>query len=417
MNTYTQNLVINPIILITIASSLILMSCQKETEKVRDNIVYVSTDARQTSDELTKSAEQLVGPYTFMLAYSAAESAIEKDPTNLKARFYYLFLKRYQAFKGAITRVRPLLNKQEVENMDYWIKNFPKSPLKEFLTAEGIPLKKPTDFQDVLGQYYLAIREFRQFLKENQDANLELYLNPYVFEQEIKKEMADSCRVVDNGVSCTFDYSSVATKKLNKADLIALRQISAGELIYSMFVNSYSLEGLEQLKQVDPQGAMTNQQRTEFLSNIPTFGKLRKDQNLTLMKDMGSDLVAGIRWAQQNQEQLCPAGVTTPGQRKGYLFSHGFCVSGAQTEVSIFLATLEQALAGVTKIDFNADGVAKSTNVNAFAWSKQPIMDLRQIKPTAWNNCDQAISFADNTLGGIFVDNNVNVLNPPSCNN
>jgi hypothetical protein len=48
--------------------------------------------------------------------------------------------------------------------------------------------------------------------------------------------------------------------------------------------------------------------------------------------------------------------------------------------------------------------------MNIFAWATNPIQDLRQIKPTSWNSCDHATSLADNSFGGIFVDNNAQLF-------
>ena len=105
---------------LVISSSLLaLSSCNpnNNTEKVVDR-VHITADDSMSSTELSTAAEQLVGPYTFMLAYKTALKAVEKDPTNLKAQFYVALLKRFEAFRGVLTRVKPALNQEQLKNLN-----------------------------------------------------------------------------------------------------------------------------------------------------------------------------------------------------------------------------------------------------------------------------------------------------------
>jgi hypothetical protein len=408
---------------VALVSSFGFMGCQPDTvkEKVPQK---VSVNEQMNSDELTNAAEQLVGPYTFMLAYKTAKMAVEKDPTNIKAQFYVKLLKRFEAFRGAFNRIKPALTAEQLNNLNKTIKDFPESPLKIFLldNKNKSEIKTVDNMQSVLGEYYTAVADFRKFLKDNQTAELTIYLNPNLFEQQIRKDLADNCKYVTNldgswEVSC--EYSMIATKKLNIADLIVLRQMAATELIYSFFTNSYSMDGIEQLAKIDPNGNMTNQQRAAFYESLPGFGKLRKDQNIKYIKDMGSDLSVGIKWVQQYQHDICEKGTSTKNQRKGFLFQDGICIEQeSQSSVNQFLSVLDRALGGVTQIELkDSEDRLVMMNMNIFAWATNPIQDLRQIKPTAWNSCGHAISLADKTVGGIFVDNNAQVLMEKSnCN-
>jgi hypothetical protein len=401
---------------VALMSSFAFMGCQpdKVTEKVPQK---VSVNEQMNSDELTNSAEQLVGPYTFMLAYKTAVMAVEKDPTNLKAQFYVKLLKRFEAFRGVLNRIKPLLTASQLKDIEKTIKDFPESPLKIFLldNKNKSEIKTVGDVQTVYGEYFSAVADFRQFLKDNQSAELTIYLNPNIFEQQIKKELANSCGYNQNpdgswDVNC--QYNMIATKKLNIADLIVIRQMASAELVYSFFTNSYSLDGLEELAKIDPNGRMTNQQKAAFFESLPGFGKLRKDQNLKLMKEMGSDLSVAVKWVQQYQKDICAKGTSTKNQRKSFLFQDGICIEQqSQSAVNQFLSVLDRALGGTTQIELKDSSDRPMTmNMNIFAWASNPIQDLRQIKPTSWNSCDHATNLADNTLGGIFVDSNVQTL-------
>lgn len=404
---------------LTLTSSVLMSCTQSETVKYVDR-VHIATNDSMSSDELATAAEQLVGPYTFMLAYKTALQATEKDPTNLKAQFYVRFLKRYEAFRGILNRVKPVLKPEQINNLNkFTTKILPNSPLKDFLTdASAAPFTQAADLQNVISEYITALRDFRSFLKENQSKEMNIYLNPRIFQEAIKNEMNNFCKVTPNGDYSTVDcdYSFVASKKLNSADMIALTQMQAGEILMLGIYNSYSLEGLEKLSEADPQHQMSNRERTNFLSNLPNFGKLRKDNIFDLLNSIGADFSAAAKWAMTYQQSLCPKQQRVNNQRPGYLFSSGICVENP-TELSRSIALIDQMLQGITRVDLRTpNGSVINTSINAFAWSKSPIQDLRQIRPTTWNNCDYAANLADNSLGGVFVENNFNLFLNQNCN-
>lgn len=401
-------------------SVLLIVGCQpNEKEKTKETI-RVSANDRMTSDELTSSAEQLIGPYTFMLSHKMAKLAYEKDPTNIKAGFIMYLTKRFEAYRGLYTRVRPLLKPDQIEAYNRWAREFPNSPLKTFLMDSGKPITGVQEIQDVIGEYYSAVNEFRQFMIKYQDARFEIQMNPHVFEKEIKEEMVDSCQVqesIENGTEVVCDHSEVATKKLNSADLLALRQMAAGELLMGYY-NSYSLNGVEKLSEIDPDGALSSKETFAFLEKQSQFGKLRSDNTITKWKELGSDMSSALKWAIQYQKELCPSGHEDYNQRKGHLFSLGICLTldGSENDARQFVTKLDQALGGPIALDLeNADGDSTKTNVDIFAWSKKPILDLRSIMPTSYNECGLPTSLRDNTLGGTFVENNYNQFLNKTC--
>ncbi len=401
---------------ITVLLAFGASACQKKDEAAdRNGQVKVKVSAIEQMDaaELTSTAEQLISPYTFMISHEMAKKALAKDPYNLKAEFIMRMTKPLQVFKGIHSRMRPSLNPDQVAGHEDWLRRFPNSPLKTFLTAQGSPIATVTDAQNVLTEYFTALQEFRAFLKKNQSAKLSIELNAQAFENEIREEMADSCRYVglEEDLELVCDYSEIATKKLNIADLIALRQMVSGQIMYSMF-NNYSLEGLEKIEQ---NVGLTNKQKTEAMALLPKFGKLRSSHTFGILKDIGSDFSGAIKWAVQYQNELCPEGQTSYGQRKGYLFKDGICDEDADATQKL-LATLDQALKGAAQFDLETEsGAPITTKLNAFAWTDRPVRDLRQVMPTQWNECDEATEIRDNTLGGIFVENNFNLTLDKKC--
>jgi hypothetical protein len=114
------------------------------------------------------------------------------------------------------------------------------------------------------------------------------------------------------------------------------------------------------------------------------------------------------KWVLQNQKNLCPSGVTAVGQREGYLLQNGVCVKDP-SNLQKTLNTLDGALAGVIEVMVNEDA-AKKIKVDAFAWSRKPVSDLKSLLPTQFDSCGQAATWSDNTFGGVLVDGNPQLL-------
>jgi len=396
-------------------ANLILVGCTKEI-KIIEKIPADSQTAKElnvssesTANDIIQSAEQLFGPYTFMLSYKLATLALEKEPSNLKAQFYYLFLKRFEAFRGYLVRIKPLMNeKQRVDLEKSLTEQLPHSPLRDFLTDPSLPVfKNETDIQNALSQYFNSTNEFRKFLKNNEQNQIDIQINPYVFEKEIQKQLQQSCKYIENDGTWSLKcYTlNIATKKLNLADMIYLRQIAAGEVLYGALLNSYSTNGIIDLDRKDPQNKIPLKDRLNILMANNEFGKLRADSLLKTVKEIGSDLISATNWVIKNQAELCR-------KREGYLLDNGICYT--QTEESQKnLDVLTEALSGIINLDLklaNDSSVKVNTQLDIISFLNSPISDLRTISPQAFNQCDKATTFKDNTLGGLFVENNASLF-------
>lgn len=400
---------------VSVLLALSLGACQKQdASKLKGDVqIKVSAADKMSSDELTSAAEQLISPYTFMVSHQMAKKALEKNPGNVKAEFIMLLTKRFEAFRGLHTRIRPMMKGVQVKRHEDWIQRFPNSPLKSFLTAPGTPIRNVNEAQGVIADYFESINEFRQFLKKNQTTAIEIQLNPQVFEGQIREEMADRCRYIgpEQNLELVCDFASIATKKLNTADFVALRQILAGEMLYSI-LNNYSLQGIEKL---EDQKTLTSQQRLALLDQTQSFGVLSRRHTFGVLRDIGADLSGAVKWAIQYKQQLCPKGTTAPHQRRGYLFGSGICVDNDDATQKL-IAIFDNAVRGATRIEMKAESRQVVTTVDAFAWSTKPMENLRSAFPSQWNECGKATSLRDNTLGGMFPENNAHILLEKKCN-
>lgn len=409
-----------------VLTTTLLSACHPAEDSQTKNTVRVK--ASQSAAELAEAAEQLVGPYTFMLATKVADMALEKDATNLKAQFYKNFLARTEVFRGIQYRVKPLLTDSTLAEWARTKEAFPESPLKNFLYDESLPqLKNVADVQAVLGQYVKALGDFRSFLKKNQGSEMVINLNPHIFEEKIKKEAIKDCQVDESGArdfSVVCSTKAIAQVRLNSGDFVALTQYSAGEMLYFGLLNSYTMDGVDLLMDKQHTGYTTVQQKIDFLLSNRNFGNLKIDNAFVTLKEIGSDLSSAIKWVINYQSQLCPHGMESDivsgsaiqkDQRRGYLFNSGICIKNS-TETQNALGQLDKALAGVIAIEVvDSQHVTKSINLDAFAWSQSPIQDLRSIAPTAYSACGKIAAIKDNTLGGVLVDNNFSIFVDSNC--
>lgn len=441
-----------------VVAAMSMVACQpKEKEADRTTI---SINAKMAADDLTSAGEQLIGPYTFHLADRAFELALEKNPEDQKALFYRAFLKRFMVFKGVLTRVKPYArqygNPKDIENI---ASKFPNHPFKTFLLdASGKKdIADAEGLQILLTEYQGAINEFREYALKNQDLELDLYMNPSIFKEKIEENIKDSC-VIPEGSSAedmTVECRTqdIVTVKVNVADIIALRQQAAGEvLMYSLFT-SYSVKGIEPLmKDIGDDrevctggGGHWDSQRNEWisvpyecrrvgrqisrkeiherLSMTPGFGRLRKENTLKLVHGLGADFSRAAKWVMEYQSALCPRGAGSSDvlgrsqkQRPGFLIDgETFCM-GNLDEVKASVALLDQALAGLVRMTVDTEnGEKHETDVNIFALFNNPVKDLRDLFPASWDDCGGVGSLKDKTFGGMYPNGDAEKIMIKRC--
>ncbi len=417
-----------------------LTACQgsKNNSDSKDPIKITS---QSDADQLVAAGEQLMSPYTFMLANKVFEIALTAAPNNKKAQFFHNFLKHWMTYKGFLTRIRPFAREYgDIKSLEATIQNIPYSPLRDFLTDGKEDIKNYEDMQTWLVSFRNALNEFRLFLRDNPDLDLVLNLNPDVFRLGASSTSRENCRIVPTKQSANpnppqvglpisvgskkyevldgksfvndqndayevqCDYREILQRKFNPADALALRQAVGGYILFFTAYTSYSIAGLENVLKKYPEQSLPKGAAMQVeLENLPEFAKLRKDNNMRDFLRIGSDIVPSVRWAIAHQNELCPNGISRyPNQRPGHVFS-SICISNP-TETEKTLALLEQTLKGVirTELDIPNTNEKAVTNVDYFAWSRNPVEDLRSVAPSSYNACGKAKTLRDKTAGGVF---------------
>jgi tetratricopeptide (TPR) repeat protein len=412
-----------------LATSLIMLSlviaftgCGAKKEDKPAEVTIQANDGMKAED-LAESGEALVSPYTFMLADRVFTMALAKDPDNKKAKFYQTFIKRMMVLKGIVSRIAPLVRAGTPEQQaDYerWKKEFPESPLRAFLMDGPEDLTKNAQIVDVLSDYQNALNDFRKFLKANPDLELTLNLNPHVFEKEISSTLANSCKWERNPgweqnpdrlrgpITVVCDYSAAAQKKINAADVVAIRQITGGEMYLMSLYTAYDISTILEISQNQQLKKMTPPEVLSYYKSLPSIAKIRKEQTLSLIPELGSDFSAAVKWAKQYQYRICPKGESSRNQRPGFLFKDGLCVNpNSKDEAN--LVRLDQALAGIFSAPIlNADEEqVDEIRTNIVGFFANPPKDLKDLLPESVDAKGRVTQWADKTFGGLFPDGDI----------
>lgn len=416
-----------------LCSSLLmaLTACTKETTKeiirevpaagseqtAESKQIIVDVNDRMSAAELANAGEQLVMPQSAHLAYKVFSMALEKDPENAKAKFYYSFLARVMKFEGILTRLQPYVDKfGDRTKFSKMIADIPNHSLREFLLTpkkDAQPIRTAADIQSLLVEYRKAVESFRAYIVANQDTKLDLYLNPYVFAEVSQKNLENSCEVspgTENDYTVTCNISGMYTMKVNMADMMALKQFAAGEIAYLSIYTSYSVGSIESMLNEEATAGMTSQAIMENLDSAKDFGHLMKDQGITALRKLGADLSVGIKWAMKYQSSLCRIDAYgRPMARRGFLV--GDICANNDSEAQKSLQVFDNVLAGVIGHKFETDDGIVNTRINPMAIIDRPVVDVRSFMPATWSQ-DGSVgtSLRDNTLGGAFPNQDADLL-------
>lgn len=378
----------------------------------------VYANAAMSSVELTEAAEQLLTPTQFMMADSVLEMALEKDPTNLKAQFYKAFLKSFMKTKGILTRIKPLVKQYgDIKEYEKNLSKMPDIAAYRFLLDGKQDISDVKGIQNWLSEYQIALNDFRKFLIENQSRDVQIEVSSTYLEDLFKDSSNYDCQQVNSSEgSYTFecDFREIAKRKLTAPDFMAIRQGLSGMVFFMNFYTAYSFEGVEVLKAMEIKETASPKEVLDIVkTTMPNFGKLRDQHLLKEVQHMGSDFVQSARWAITYQNKICPTGKVKPGQRKGYLFSQGICVENANDALKN-VALVEEILTQTMKIDV---ATGSKVEVDAMAWFKNPVQNILTLAPTEFNSCGEGTKFADNTLGGLFVNGDLEkwITTTPNC--
>lgn len=370
-----------------------------------------SLSAAQKSERLTQMAEKMVTPTGFIFADKVLNQALSLDGTNKKAQLYSSFLAPMMAFKGILKRIKPLAHAKESSRNHYEqeIAALPESPLKAFLLDGPEDIRNEKNLQAFGGEIYNALNEFRTFLKNNKSFEATLEVNSWDHASVNPQILADCfVRETSEGVYDIRQCGLISTRqyRLNRADIEMIQQATAGMQIYFTTLIAYDFSGsIDVAERLRGQNATRETVYNELIRNAD-FGKLNNAQAIQNIAALGTDAVAGTRWAIQVNNELCNRGQNNPNGS----FLRDTCSESLKNDaekIEGILRSVEAALGGQTILMRVAR--QDDTQVKPAAFLQSPIADIKTLAPT-FNRCDKLSSVEDGTLGGVFPNDDLNAI-------
>lgn len=385
------------------------------TQQIRE----AGKSPEETAENLALAGEQLLSPVSFMYADLVFDMALQTDASNKRAQFYKALIKPMMQLKGALNRIKPVIatlpEREQSQYQDYLAKA-PESALKTFLMDGPQDIHTEEDALKFLDQYRSAWEDMRVFMKENKDLNLDVNVMTLVGVGSALDNAAKECQY-SNSMNQEFtvadcDYLKALKINISRADIEVIQQLAAGMQIYHTLATAYSLDGVREFSENSQGKSMTTQEVVEHFSHSTKAGMLRNNA-LAKIPSLGTDAVAGARWALSIQDKLCPTGSFDHSNRKGFLVEAGLCIDKTDKQgkpVTDLLKTIESALTGglMAVEGLAKDGSTIQAEIKPVAPLADPIQDLRSLAPTSYNQCGNAVALADKTIGGVFPNGDGN---------
>lgn len=385
----------------------------------------------QKAEKIAKSAEQLLTYQGFAYATEVADLALKQDSKNLRAQLIKALVGPIEAQRGLAVRIKPLAEKTP-QTLDQYHKMMgdleqktPNSTVKSFLVDGSGDIQSEADIQAYIDSVANSFKAIREFAKKNKSAEITMMTSDAFYNSMLSRH-SNSCRVEKTG---PYNYSyncpsniNMLEVTLNRGDMEALQQSAAGMELYFSMLGSYDLTGSIKV-------AMDNQDKNagkkvspeEILNQLlkdSRFGKIREGDVFRKIKGMGVDVIAGIRWVMNNQNTLCPMGVSDPRNRLGALYNHGICIDQASSsqlpaelrkvEDVLNGATVQTVIGNLSAYDMVNGYPSIQVEIKPSALLDKPIDDIRSLTPVQFNDCGRLSSVSDATVGGLFPNKDAN---------
>lgn len=364
-------------------------------------------NAMAASSEITDSAERLITPSNFSEADKAFDKALIQDPSDIKALFYKNLLKPLILQKGFLARIKPLALKEGyIADWQQKVDQIKNKKLQSFLLDGPQDIRKEEDLQNHTELIRKAYSDLRSFLKTNRTATLKLNFPVGAWPKNFKG-LLEVSGSVDETQADYFKQISIDT-----ADILGLEQAAAGTMLSLAIPSSYDLNGLVSVLTKADQQKLSSQETLNAIKSKDDLGKLKKQNVMNTIRELGPDVVVSAKWLVQYQDRLCPASL-----RKGRLVEK-LCVYDKEKAIKN-IKLLEQSLLGPVMMTFvvadrNGQDQEQKTQFDPFQISNNPAQDLKSYLPEQVDNCRRATSFLDKSLNGIFPSNDVESILVPN---
>lgn len=421
-------------ILLGLTLAISLSSCSKfdEPETETLHLSAASTNAnpnltpQEKAEELSHHAETLLAENGIEPAYDVAALALKNDPQNLRAQFIHNFLKILILQKGLVTRIEPL-----AQNDPASLQSYEKLVLRN-KNGEVLPWQKlmyldaPKDIgteaalQTHIDKSYVALNEFRLFLKNRKDEELTIKAFPLLV-NDMEQRFVDGCEIK---ITEAYEYDLICPPNrtrfevtLNRADFKIFQTLASYVQQYLLMLNTYDLSGMISFKHWEQvQKSISTQEIYDHFMKEPMLGRARIKPYSGEFGTLGLDTIGELRWALDRQDELCVGGYNNARNRIGMYANRGLCV---YSMLKPYLSQYEALLTGgPTQIRSEQGAEPLQSNVNIAALFDHPVAQLQSIGPFKFDACGNLESVRAPTLGGMLPKGDANAVlttSRPKC--
>ncbi len=431
---------LNKLNLLGMAAVIALSACSndKSTRKAQGlasqmvsaaDIEAQSPSKKESAEKLALAAEKMaLNPGGFIYASELIDKALNLDPQNTRALFYKGLISPFMAQRGIWARMAPWMAKQSAKQQKEFqetIRQMPESGIKEFLLDGKPDIETAADWQNHYSVTRSALIKSRNMIqglkKETLDANFTIFsagnkgTDSDIIRHCSPKKLADGVYEIP---ACNYQYTTPL--KMARPDFEAISlSLTTFAVGYTWMFTAYNFEGLERVSKALEEASNNNgyvnyETGLAIVKSEPNFLKLRDPQALKDILSIGNEGMEALRYVLKHQPELCRKGYQDPKNRPGYLFGQGFC---SNAEASHQVVTINALLNGPVQIvkEIDPHGGHESderylTEINIEQVLKNPIQDLHDILPISMDPTTSQVRFADDTLGGLFPNNDASAF-------
>lgn len=415
----------------------------------------------QRSEELAEFAEMLFNVKHYDYSYEVIQESLRLDPTNLRARFYGMFIPALEHIRGIYSRMAPLLKKTpKLEEAFRQTKIEIKGHgLKEFFFYGGQPFSDEMDLNNYLVALADRLSQMRSQLDSLSGQKLTLYSN---FSDEASIHIFENCSVERLGPlhyrvrSCSHvDRRAIA---LGYGDWQALKLRVAMAEFQLLAIASYSLTDI--MPVLDTFSQKINNLKggsgepnvlphfTETINKHPDFGKLLFAARLKRAMDVAKESFPAMEYV--SNKELIPCTKKFPYSKYDFAKNERVLVdpmtddqkntlSGKSLFRDLPIDSIRDICSlkpkqGLLEIlnkarywdtfDYTIKMAEKripvgvgnyrgrivktipaqeyTTRLNFGALVNGSINDIRQVLPNRYDQCGNILSFPDNTMAGFL---------------
>lgn len=366
---------------------------QAENPVTEDSYAHLNSEEKVAlSDVLVDESEEKLGFLTLVHHSEKMKEALELNPNNFRAKFWYELLQPFAQLRGIVGRVRPLYLKQPMglERYQILVRGLERNSTSDYFrfmteldNTTGKPIESDAEFRAWMDEMLSALNGLRIFIRDNKDRNLELRVpQRWVFPHSNPDRTDGRCGAfsfhsITKLAACS--RSGMVSFRLNRADFEAVQYVISAQLFQFAFLYSFNLNPLVALD------GFSNRRPNEIVAMLTKGydGKLLPGNKLALGNEIMQEWLVAQKYFRQSQDEVCKNGDYTPRNRPGYLLAFGFCIRNSDfAEFEKTTATLEALVQG--KPISIGQRFSKNQSIDIKKFINQPPESILPLMPTGF---------------------------------